>query len=89
MAYEQTCALCGLVLPTRKRYWQIWVRVNASDGRVLEDLSGSWISRRTVLPYFLRAREHMFCDDDNVTALWAYVCPADAQSVYWNGEYLD
>ena len=89
MTYEQTCAICGLLHPTPKHYWQIWVRVNASDGRVLEDLSCSWISRCNVFPYFLRAREYMFCDDDNVTALWAYICPADAQSVHWNGKHLD
>ena len=84
--------MCSLALNTRHGHWQIWVRVSANDGRVLEDPARSWLSRY-INQEFPRwqygAREQMHRDRYDGSILWAYVCPADAQSDFWCEQYLD
>ena len=90
--YWQRCAICSLELKTRPPYWQIWIKVDARTGCVIEDLANSWISDYVGqrFPNFDVTRKRMFEDIDDKSILWAYCCPADARSrSWWGGKFLD
>ena len=88
--YWQRCAICSLELKTRPPYWQIWIKVDARTGYVIEDLANSWLSGCKRFPNFDFARKRMFEDIDDKSILWAYCCPADARSrSWWDGKFLD
>ena len=85
------CAICSLRWVLPPEYWEIWVQVDKVTGAILEDRSGSWLSRE-VGKQFPRwpdySRNRTYADRDDDAICWAYVCPACASSRYWP-DYLD
>ena len=92
MESNYVCALCDLRLKTKEGYWQTWVQLDKETGKILEDSSGTWLSKRvgkTFPRWEDRSYVTFYVDKIEDAICWAYVCPVDAGSCFWKDRTCD